>query len=77
MNLDTMVREIVRQELATLVSPPPPPSSDGWVTRAEVARIWKCSWETAAARLSQPGAPQPELIGRRKMWRRAEVERWR
>lgn len=75
MNIDTMVREIVRQELATLAIAPP--SSDGWMTRAEVARLWDCSWETAASRLAQPGAPQPERIGKRKMWRRAEVERWK
>lgn len=78
MNLDSVidarVREIVQQELAVLRMAP---SSDGWMTRAEVARFWKCSWETAAARLSQPGAPQPERIGKRKMWRRAEVERWK
>lgn len=78
MNLDSVidarVREIVQQELASLRMAP---SSDGWMTRAEVARFWQCSWETAAARLSQPGAPKPERIGKRKMWRRAEVERWK
>lgn len=75
MNLDAMVREIVRQELAML--PIKQPTDDGWVTCAQTARIWGCSWETAAARLAQPGAPQPERIGKRKMWRRAEVERWK
>lgn len=78
MNLDSVidarVREIVQQELASLRMAP---SSDGWMTRAEVARFWQCSWETAASRLAQPGAPQPERIGKRKMWRRAEVERWK
>ena len=78
MNLDSVidarVREIVQQELASLRMAP---SSDGWMTRADVARFWQCSWETAASRLSQPGAPKPERIGKRKMWRRAEVERWK
>lgn len=75
MNLDAMVREIVRQELAML--PIHQHTDDGWVTCAQTARIWGCSWETAAARLAQPGAPKPERIGKRKMWRRAEVERWK
>lgn len=59
MNLDSVIdareREIVQQELAVLRMAP---SSDGWMTRAEVARFWQCSWETAASRLAQPGAPQ-------------------
>lgn len=78
MNFETMMREMVRQEvLQAIATLPIAPQDDGWVTCAQTARIWGCSWETAAARLSQPGAPKPERIGKRKMWRRAEVERWR
>lgn len=78
MNFETMMREMVRQEvLQAIATLPLVPQNDGWMTRAEVARFWQCSWETAASRLAQPGAPQPERIGKRKMWRRAEVERWK
>ena len=78
MNFETMMREMVRQEVTQAIATLPlVPQNDGWMTRAEVARLWQCSWETAASRLAQPGAPQPERIGKRKMWRRSEVERWK
>lgn len=58
MNFETMMREMVRQEvLQAIATLPITPQNDGWMTRAEVARFWQCSWETAASRLAQPGAP--------------------
>lgn len=45
MNFETMMREMVRQEvLQAIATLPLVPQNDGWMTRADVARFWGYAW---------------------------------
>lgn len=78
MNLDSAVREAVREEVKRVLAELLPTTGSDFLTTKQVAEMTglSVSYFEVGRSMSSPDQPPHHRVGRRILYRRADVEAW-
>jgi hypothetical protein len=75
-NMAQRIAQIVIANLAPVIQPQP--VEDGQIVGVSaLARYLECDRGRADKLAMDPAFPQPRMVGKRKVWSKADVGRWR